>query len=43
MSDLMKYVAKRKKRNQEFAEGFDLGYARFKIGTKKIVSVKTRS
>jgi len=32
MSDLKKYVADREKRDQEFAEGFDEGYARFKIG-----------
>jgi HTH-type transcriptional regulator/antitoxin HipB len=32
MSDLKKYVAERKRRDREFAEGFDEGYARFKIG-----------
>lgn len=32
MSDLKKYVAERKKRDREFAEGFDVGYAQFKIG-----------
>ena len=32
MSDLKKYVADRKGRDREFAERFDEGYARFKIG-----------
>jgi HTH-type transcriptional regulator/antitoxin HipB len=32
MSDLKKYVAKRKKTDQEFAEGFEEGYEQFKIG-----------
>ena len=32
MSDLKKYVAERKRRDREFAEGFDEGYAQFKIG-----------
>ena len=32
MSDLKKYVAERKRRDQKFAEGFDGGYEQFKIG-----------
>lgn len=32
MSDLKKYIAKRKKRDKEFAEGFEEGYEQFKIG-----------
>lgn len=32
MSDLKKYVAKRKKMDREFAEGFEEGYEQFKIG-----------
>jgi hypothetical protein len=32
MSDLKNYVPVRKKHDWEFAEGFDEGYARFKIG-----------
>lgn len=32
MSDLKKYVAERKGRDRKFAEGFDDGYAQFKIG-----------
>ena len=32
MSDLQKYIKKRKKRNPEFANGFDTGYEQFKIG-----------
>ena len=32
MSDLKKYVANRKKRDRDFAEGFEEGYERFKIG-----------
>ncbi len=32
MSDLKKFVTERKKRDREFAEGFDEGYAQFKIG-----------
>ena len=32
MSDLKKYVVERKRRDREFAEGFDEGYAQFKIG-----------
>jgi len=35
MSDMRKYVADREKRDQEFAEGFDEGYARFKIGATR--------
>lgn len=32
MSDLKKYVAKRKKMDTEFANQYDEGYAEFKIG-----------
>ena len=32
MSDLKKYIAKRKKTDQEFAAGFEEGYEQFKIG-----------
>lgn len=32
MSDLKKYVDKRKKRDPEFAEEFDLSYENFKLG-----------
>jgi ribosome-binding protein aMBF1 (putative translation factor) len=32
MSDLKKYVKERKKRDRKFAEGYDSGYAQFKIG-----------
>ena len=32
MSDLEKYISKRKKRDPEFAKGFEEGYKEFKIG-----------
>ncbi len=32
MSDLQKYIEKRKKSDKEFAENFDKGYEEFKIG-----------
>jgi DNA-binding XRE family transcriptional regulator len=32
MSDLRKYIDKRKRRDPEFAEGFEEGYANFKMG-----------
>ena len=32
MSDLQKYIAKRKERDAEFAEGYDSGYEAFKFG-----------
>ena len=32
MSDLQKYIKKRRTRDPEFAEDFDSGYERFKIG-----------
>lgn len=32
MSDLKKYIADRKKKDEEFAIGFDEGYEQFKIG-----------
>ena len=33
MSDLKKYVAKRKECDTEFADGYDVGYDAFKFGT----------
>ena len=32
VSDLKKFIAKRKKTDKEFAEGFEEGYEQFKIG-----------
>ena len=32
MSDLQKYINKRKEQDQEFATNFDIGYEDFKIG-----------
>ncbi len=32
MSDLRKYIKERKKKDKEFAEGFEEGYEQFKIG-----------
>lgn len=32
MSDLKKYIAKRKASDPEFAKGYDAGYEQFKIG-----------
>ena len=32
MSDLKKYITKRKARDSEFAKDFDTGYEQFKIG-----------
>ena len=32
MSDLKKYIAKRKKTDMKFEEGFEEGYEQFKIG-----------
>jgi len=32
MDDLEKYIAQRKKRSLEFADGFEIGYEQFKIG-----------
>jgi len=32
MSDLKKYIGKRKKSNRKFANGYDEGYEQFKIG-----------
>lgn len=32
MSDLQKYINKRKKQDKEFATNFDIGYEDFKIG-----------
>jgi ribosome-binding protein aMBF1 (putative translation factor) len=32
MDDLERYIAKRKKRSRDFADGFETGYEQFKIG-----------
>jgi HTH-type transcriptional regulator / antitoxin HipB len=32
MSDVQRYIQKRKKIDKDFAEGFDTGYKQFKIG-----------
>ena len=32
MSDLQEYIAKRKKRDSGFAEGFEINYEQFKLG-----------
>ena len=32
MSDLNRYVNKRKRRDAEFADGFEAGYSNFKVG-----------
>lgn len=32
MSDLKKYISERKKRDKDFAEGFNQGYEQFKVG-----------
>ena len=32
MSDVKKYVARRKKKDPEFAENYEIGYQNFKIG-----------
>lgn len=32
MSDLNKYIKKRKRRDKEFAQGYEEGYEQFKIG-----------
>ena len=32
MNDLEKYIEKRKKKGSEFAQGFEEGYKKFKIG-----------
>ena len=32
MSDLEKYITKRKRRDAQFAEGFEVGYSNFKVG-----------
>jgi ribosome-binding protein aMBF1 (putative translation factor) len=32
MSDLERYIEKRKKRDPEFAQDYEIGYAEFKIG-----------
>ena len=32
MSDLKKYITKRKKDDKEFSENYDIGYQNFKVG-----------
>lgn len=32
MGDLQEYIAKRKKRDRKFAEGYEIGYEQFKLG-----------
>ncbi len=32
MSDLKKYIANRRRRDADFARGYDKGYAEFKVG-----------
>lgn len=32
MSDLRKYISERKRRDKEFARGFEEGYEQFKVG-----------
>jgi HTH-type transcriptional regulator / antitoxin HipB len=32
MSDIERYIRKRKRRDPQFAEGFDVGYSNFKVG-----------
>jgi ribosome-binding protein aMBF1 (putative translation factor) len=32
MSDVEKYIRKRKRRDRQFAEGFEVGYSNFKVG-----------
>ena len=32
MSDLQKYISRRKKRDSKFAEDFEIGYEQFKLG-----------
>ena len=32
MSDVEKYIKKRKRRDAQFADGFEVGYSNFKIG-----------
>ncbi len=32
MSDLQKYIDRRKRRDAEFGEGFEAGYSNFKVG-----------
>ena len=32
MSDLEEYIARRKKRDREFVEGYEFGYEQFKLG-----------
>lgn len=32
MSDLKRYVRKRKRQDPKFAEGFEVGYSNFKVG-----------
>jgi hypothetical protein len=38
MSDLQKYIAKRKLTDQEFSENHELGYRKFKAGVMREIS-----
>ena len=40
MSDLKKYIQKRKEIDKGFAQGFDIGYEKFKIEIIKTHNVK---
>ena len=40
MSDLKKYIQKRKETDRNFAQKFDIGYEKFKIETIKTHNVK---
>jgi hypothetical protein len=39
MSDLEKYIEKRKSQNKDFAENFDKGYEEFKINELKVFDI----
>ena len=42
MSDLKKYIQKRKETDKGFVQGFDIGYEKFKIEIIKTHNVKGR-
>jgi hypothetical protein len=42
MSDVSRYIEKRIRTNPDFAEGFEVGYANFKIGLVCVRSEKQR-
>ena len=43
INNVQKYIEARSKRDQEFAEGFEIGYADFKIGVIANLSIKLAS